>query len=154
MIRRRNYSTAAGEVARSRVSHLIRAGLVRKDMSSGLQKHVPTFPWIDNCLMVTKRNFLGNGSNVTVTGRSRNGSVAKGLGYGVGKQPSMPLIESWKEMDVKKIMMVMIMIMMNGDANTESNFSRFCLHSTTSVKRERLQINMNVKDIFLKKKQT
>ena len=49
----------------------------------------------------------------------------------------------------------MMMIMMNGDANTnEFDFSRFCLHSTTSVKRERLQINMNVKDIFLKKKQT
>ena len=65
MVRRQN-STAAEEVARSSVSSLTRAGLVRKDIQPS--KLVPTFPWIDNCLIVTKSGFLENGS-VTMTNR-------------------------------------------------------------------------------------
>ena len=50
---------------------------VRKEMSgrtSSHQKLVPTLPWIENCLMVTKSLKVGC------------------LPYAVGKQPSIPLI--------------------------------------------------------------
>ena len=48
--------TATEEVARSSVSFQIRAGLVRKDIRP--PKLVPTFLWIDNCLMVIDQDLL------------------------------------------------------------------------------------------------
>ena len=57
-LRRRN-STAAEEVTRSSVSPQFE--LVWLGRTSGHQKLVPTFKWIDSCPMVTKQDFLGNG---------------------------------------------------------------------------------------------
>ena len=56
MVPRQNLS-ANEEVARSSISSLIWAGW--SGMTSEHHKHVPTFPLIDSCLIVTKRGFSG-----------------------------------------------------------------------------------------------
>ena len=57
-------STAASEVAGSSASSLTRGSWPVR--TSDHQKLVPTFRWIDNFLAVTKRDFLKNGSVITI----------------------------------------------------------------------------------------
>ena len=71
-IQRRRISNAAEMFARSNVSCLIETvgtGLVRKDIQ--LLKLVPTFPWIDNCLMVTEQDFRVNRSASRMQGECK-----------------------------------------------------------------------------------
>ena len=55
-VRKRN-STSAGEVARFQ-RLFANLSWITSGRTSGQQTLVPTFPWINNCLMVTKRDFL------------------------------------------------------------------------------------------------
>ena len=79
-------STATEEVARSSIFSLIGTGWAGR--TSDHQKLVPTFSWIDNCLMVTKMKvslWLTKKSQMEV-------SLKVGcLPYAVGKQPSIPM---------------------------------------------------------------
>ena len=79
----------------SSVSSLIPTGWCR--WASHHQKLAPTFPGIDSCLMVTKRDFLEMEASLWLNERSQN--VAKGglstcweAAVAVRKQPSIPLI--------------------------------------------------------------
>ena len=51
--------------------------------------------------MVTKQNFLEMESS-----KSRVSIKVGCLPYAVGKQPSIPLINLWKKMDIKLLMMI------------------------------------------------
>ena len=70
---RRCNSTSVQEIARSQ-RLLPTPSWLTSRRTSGHQKLVPTFPWMDNCLMATKTLTVGC------------------LPYAVGKQPSIPLI--------------------------------------------------------------
>ena len=56
------------------------------------QKLAPTFPWIDNCLMVTKRDFLKMEASLWLNEKSWVLLKVGCLPYAVGKQPFIPLI--------------------------------------------------------------
>ena len=59
------------------------------------QKLVPTFPWIDNCLMATKQDFLENGSITMIKWEIKKMEVSQKAGclpYAVGKQLPIPII--------------------------------------------------------------
>ena len=92
-------STAASEVAGSSASSLTRGSWPVR--TSDHQKLVPTFRWIDNCLAVTKRDFLKNGSVITIKREIPKWKcrirMAGCLPYAVGKQPSMPVINRGRE---------------------------------------------------------
>ena len=64
------------------------------------QKFAPTFPWIDNCLMVTKRDFLEMEASLWLNEKSwvslKVGCLTYAQ-YAVGKQLSIPLINLGKK---------------------------------------------------------
>ena len=53
----------------------------------------PTFPWIDNCLMVTKQDFLNMEASLRLNKKPRVSLKIGCLPNAVGKQPSLPLID-------------------------------------------------------------
>ena len=72
------------------------------------QKLAPTFPGIDSCLMVTKRDFLEMEASLWLNGKSQN--VAKGwLPTKCCWEAAVHTLDlSWKKMDVKLMMMMMM----------------------------------------------
>ena len=61
------------------------------------QNLAPKFPWIDNCLMVTKRDFLEMEASLWLNEKSRMLLKIGYLPYAVGKQSSIPLINLGKK---------------------------------------------------------
>ena len=74
------------------------------------QKLAPIFPGIDSYLMVTKRDFLKMEASLWLNGKSQN--VAKGwLSTLCCWEAAVHTLDlSWKKMDVKLMMMMMVMI--------------------------------------------
>ena len=60
------------------VSVFIHQGWLVWGRASRHQKLDPTFPWIDNCFMATKRDFVEMEVSLWLTERSQKGTVAKG----------------------------------------------------------------------------
>ena len=70
--------------------------------TSGHQELVPTYPWIDNCLMATRRDFLEMKAPLWLNKNSQNGSVAGGwlstsccCLLSVGNQPLTPITHDY-----------------------------------------------------------
>ena len=77
--------------------------------TSGHQKLVPKFSWVDNCLMVTKQDFLEMEASQWLNKKSQNrSSIAKGWSYTLCCwEAAVRILDSfWKNVDVEMMMMM------------------------------------------------
>ena len=132
-------STTAEEVSRFQrlfpnPSWLVNSSWLVWGRASRHQKLAPTFPWIDNCLMVTKRDFLKMEASLWLNVKSRVSLKDFCLPYAVGKQRFIPLINlgkkwtlSWyDDVDDDGIELFLFLCQYSKEENSKQNREESC----------------------------